>query len=220
MPVIEARGLTRTYNGSVCALSGIDLAFEKGEFAAVTGRSGSGKSTLLNILGCLDRPNSGELRINGSPVNFRDPAALAAIRGSMIGFVFQQFSLMPHMTALENVAYPLLFSGVARSERQRRALTLLERAGLADRASHRPSELSGGEQQRVAIARALVNRPLIILADEPTGNLDSVTGAGVLELLREVNREQHATCVIVTHDMALGASAERHIRMADGRVVA
>jgi putative ABC transport system ATP-binding protein len=185
---------------------------------AVMGASGSGKTTLLEILGCLSRPSAGRYWLDDRPVDAIEPDALARVRGERIGFVFQSFNLLPRLRAVENVALPLVYRGVARGERRRRALDALARVGLEARAEHLPSELSGGERQRVAIARALVGDPGLVLADEPTGNLDSGTGAEILALLRGLHREGR-TLVIVTHDPGVGAQAERRLVLRDGRIV-
>ena len=217
---IEVRGVWRRYPPAVEALRGVNLTVDRGEFVALFGRSGSGKSTLLNILGGLDRPDEGTVRIAGVEVDYADGDALVALRRQVLGFVFQDFNLLPSLTALENVAFPLLFNYQDPGERTRRALTLLEDVGLADRADHYPRQMSGGEQQRVAIARALIADPPVILADEPTGNLDTRTSAGVIELLRQINRERGTTFLIVTHDPEVGEEADRTIEMRDGEVVA
>jgi putative ABC transport system ATP-binding protein len=216
--IIETRQLTRRYGPGIAALDGVDLTVPAGEFLAVVGRSGSGKSTLLNIVGCLDAPTSGEVFIGGRRVDYADRRTLVGLRRGTIGFVFQQFNLIPHLTAGENVAYPLLFNYRPRGERTARAEALLAAVGLADRAGHYPAELSGGEQQRVAIARALVADPLVVLADEPTGNLDSRTSEGIVALMRNLNEERATTFVVVTHERELGAYADRTVEMVDGRV--
>ena len=186
---------------------------------AIVGPSGSGKSTMMNILGCLDRPTEGAYRLAGTAVADLDDDGLARLRSRTIGFVFQSYNLLPRTTALENVATPLLYQGVGRRERQRRARAALERLGLGDRVDHEPTELSGGQQQRVAVARALVTEPALILADEPTGNLDSATGAEVLALFRELNASGR-TIVLITHDADVAASAGRQVHLRDGRVAA
>lgn len=217
--VMETKDLTKDYNEQVTALDHVNIALEKGEFVTLLGRSGSGKSTLLNILGGLDCPSSGEVIINGKRVDYDDRDALIALRREALGFIFQNFNLIPTMTARENVEYPLLFNFQSRAVREERALGLLELVGLDRRADHYPRELSGGEQQRVAIARALVGNPSIVLADEPTGNLDSKTSDGIFELMRTVNRERETTFLIVTHERELGRRADRSIELLDGQVV-
>ena len=217
--IIEAKHLNKAYNDRVTALADVNLAVWKGEFIALLGRSGSGKSTLLNILGGLDAPTSGEIRIDGKCIDFSDRKALIALRRGSIGFIFQSFNLIPALTAQENVEYPLLFNYHDRAARRERAADLLATVGLADRAHHYPREMSGGEQQRVAIARALAGDPLIVLADEPTGNLDSKTRDEIFGLMRQVNRERETTFLIVTHERELGQRADRTIELLDGRVV-
>ena len=217
--IIEAKHLNKAYNDRVTALMDVNLAIWKGEFVALLGRSGSGKSTLLNILGGLDAPTSGEVRIDGKNIDFSDRKALIALRRGSIGFIFQSFNLIPALTAQENVEYPLLFNYHDRAARRERAADLLATVGLADRAHHYPREMSGGEQQRVAIARALAGDPLIVLADEPTGNLDSKTRDEIFGLMRQVNRERETTFLIVTHERELGRRADRTIELLDGRVV-
>jgi len=221
-PVIEMRGIGKVYKSGrleVDALREVDLEVRDGDFLAIVGPSGSGKSTLMNLLGCLDRPTSGTYRLTGENVAELSDDALARLRNRTIGFVFQSFNLLPRTTALENVAMPLLYAGVPRSERNARAREALERLGLADRMDHQPSELSGGQQQRVAIARALVTKPAILLADEPTGNLDSQSGADVLALLHELNAAG-TTVVLITHDGDVAVAAKRSVRVKDGRVAA
>ena len=221
-PVIEMRGIGKTYRSGrleVEALREVDLDVASGDFLAIVGPSGSGKSTLMNLLGCLDRPTAGTYRLAGTDVSGLSDDELAHVRNRTIGFVFQSFNLLPRTTALENVAMPLLYAGVGRSERNERARDALIRLGLEDRLTHEPSELSGGQQQRVAIARALVSRPAIILADEPTGNLDSASGADVLELLHELNGAG-TTIVLITHDSDVAVAAKRSVRVRDGRVAA
>ncbi len=219
-PIISLRGATRVYDMGhvqVPALAGIDLDIYPGEFVAIVGPSGSGKSTMMNIIGCLDRPTSGTYVLAGNDVGSQDDDGLAALRSRAIGFVFQSYNLLPRTTAIENVATPLLYQGVRKSERLRRATTALERLGLGDRAGHEPSELSGGQQQRVAVARAIVTEPSLILADEPTGNLDSHTGTEVLALFRELHATGR-TIVLITHDPEVAAAADRQIHIRDGRI--
>ena len=199
------------------ALRGVDLAVERGEFLAVMGPSGSGKSTLLHLMGCLDRPTKGRVLFEGEDVTRLKPFALARIRNRRVGFVFQSFNLSPTLSALGNVELPMIFAGMPRAERIYRAQELLSRVGLGERAKHLPSELSGGEQQRVAIARALANSPDLLLADEPTGNLDTETGRGVLSLLSEANREG-VTVAVVTHDPEVAEAAGRKLGLRDGRI--
>jgi putative ABC transport system ATP-binding protein len=225
--MIELEGVSRVYAAGgrgglaveVAALRGVNLSVASGEFIAITGASGSGKSTLLNILGCLDRPTTGVYRLDGEEVSSLSDANLARVRNKKIGFVFQSYNLLPRQTAIDNVALPLIYSGVGRRERRRRATAELERVQLIDRAHHRPNQLSGGQSQRVAIARALIQKPSILLADEPTGNLDSKTGLEVLEIFHALNREMGVTVVIVTHDNLVAATARRRIRLADGELV-
>ena len=217
--IIEAMHLNKAYNDQVTALLDVNFAIGKGEFVALLGRSGSGKSTLLNILGGLDAPTSGEVRIDGRNVDFGDRKALIALRREAIGFIFQSFNLIPALTAQENVEYPLLFNYHEKAARRERAADLLATVGLADRAHHYPREMSGGEQQRVAIARALAGDPLIVLADEPTGNLDSKTRDEIFGLMRQVNRERETTFLIVTHERELGKRTDRTIELLDGSVV-
>ena len=220
--LIEARDLVKTYRlgqVDVAALRGVDVDVGAGEFIAITGPSGSGKSTLMHILGCLDTPTSGTYRLDGEDVSGLSGKRLAQVRNRKVGFVFQTFNLMPRLTVEENVALPLKYrGGVPRGERRARALRLLERLGLTPRVGHRPDELSGGERQRVASARALVGEPAILMADEPTGNLDSASGAEVLQTFAELHGAGH-TIVLVTHDSNVAARAERVIQMSDGRVV-
>jgi putative ABC transport system ATP-binding protein len=220
--IIDLADAYRTYDlgrVQVHALAGASLRVEEGEFVAVIGPSGSGKSTLMHILGCLDRPTSGSYVLDGTPVAELDDDGLAQVRGRMIGFVFQSYNLLPRTSALENVAAPLLYQGVPKKERLARATAALERMGLGDRLDHEPNELSGGQQQRVAIARALVTNPRLILADEPTGNLDSHTGEEVLELFHELN-DQGVTIVLITHDADVAVRATRQVHVRDGRIAA
>ena len=202
----------------VRALDGITLSIEEGSFTAIVGPSGSGKSTLMSLIGCLDLPTSGRIFIAGEDTSGMDEDELALLRNRHIGFVFQHFSLLPRMSALDNAALPLLYAGIPLRERRKRAAGMLERVGLGDRMDHRPSELSGGQKQRVAIARALINDPAIILADEPIGALDSATGHEVMDIFHGLNREGH-TIVFVTHDNALASECSRMVRLSDGRVV-
>ncbi|MET8039830.1 ABC transporter ATP-binding protein [Micromonospora sp. NPDC005215] len=222
-PAIEAVEVSRTYQldgVSVEALRGVSLVVQPGDYVALVGPSGSGKSTLMHLLGGLDRPTGGRLVIGGRDVNALAPAEMAALRNETIGFVFQAFHLLPRTSAVENVALPLVYRGVPARQRRARAAAMLGRVGLGHRLDHRPNQMSGGEQQRVAIARALVTEPTVLLADEPTGNLDSVTGAAVLELLEQLNVESGVALVIVTHDQEVAARAQRRITMRDGVVVA
>ena len=221
MALIEATDLVKTYamgDQAVHALDGVTLSIEAGEFVAVMGASGSGKSTLMNILGCLDRPTSGHYRLAGEAVDAMSGDELAATRNKRIGFVFQQFNLLSRTSAVENVELPMIYAGIKPAERRARALASLERVGLAERAGHTPAELSGGQQQRVAIARALVNAPQLILADEPTGALDSKTSQDIMRLLAELNA-QGMTVILVTHEIDIAAFARRRITFKDGRVI-
>jgi putative ABC transport system ATP-binding protein len=220
--VVALRDVGRVYESgrlAVTALAGVNLDVGEGEFLAIVGPSGSGKSTLMNIIGCLDRATSGEYFLAGTPVDELSDDELARLRSRTIGFVFQSFNLLPRTSAVENVATPLLYQGVGRRERHRRAAAALERLGLGERLAHEPSELSGGEQQRVAIARALVTEPALILADEPTGNLDSHAGAEVMRVLRELHQSGR-TIVLITHDPDLAAEADRQVHVLDGRLAA
>jgi len=222
-PIVELQRVWKIYRMGrwrrieVEALRGVDLAVERGEFLAVMGPSGSGKSTLLHLMGCLDRPTKGRVLFEGQDVTRLRPSALARIRNRRVGFVFQSFNLFPALTALGNVELPMIFAGMPRAGRIYRAQELLSRVGLGERAKHLPSELSGGEQQRVAIARALANSPDLLLADEPTGNLDTETGRGVLSLLSEANREG-VTVAVVTHDPEVAEAAGRKLGLRDGRI--
>ena len=203
---------------TVQALDAIDLTIEEGEFVALVGPSGSGKSTLLNLLGGLDRPTSGELKVDGVPLHNAGEKERTDHRRSRVGFIFQSFNLLPRLTALENVAVPLMLSGVDKAEREARAAEMLQQVGLGHRLRHYPAEMSGGEQQRTAVARALIHKPALILADEPTGNLDSKTGAEVMDLLHTLNEEQGITLVVVTHDVEVAAYAGRTVHLRDGRI--
>ena len=220
--LIEVRDIHKDYvtgAGVFPALRGVSLSIAHGEFAAIMGASGSGKSTFMNVLGCLDRPTEGEYQLEGRPVSTMASDQLAAVRNQLIGFVFQGFNLLPKLNALDNVALPMIYGGVGSAERKRRAQDLLEKVGLGDKWHHKPNQLSGGQQQRVAIARALINRPRLILADEPTGNLDSQTSAEVMNLFASLNRESSITVVLVTHETDIAAYARRRIQFRDGLVV-
>ncbi len=220
MALIELNQITRAYDmgaDRVWALAGVDLEIASGEYVAIMGASGSGKSTLMNLLGCLDTPSSGSYHFDGSAVERLSDTELAAIRNRKIGFVFQSFNLLARTDALRNVELPLIYSGVPRSERRQLAAESLERVGLADRARHRANELSGGQRQRVAIARALVNQPSILLADEPTGNLDSRTSAEIMMLFDDVHAAGN-TVLLVTHEVEVAAHARRKVTLRDGRI--
>jgi putative ABC transport system ATP-binding protein len=222
MRVIEARELTKVYGrgeNRVEALTGVNMNVEPGEWIAIMGPSGSGKSTLMNLIGLLDRPTSGSYTLGGRDVSRLRGSELARARRDLIGFVFQSYNLLPRESALGNVELPMVYAGVGRKERRKRALGLLETVGLAERAHHRPPELSGGQMQRVAIARALVNGPALLLADEPTGNLDTVSGAEILDLFEELNASG-VTVVVVTHDAEVAARTQRVVKLRDGRIVA
>jgi putative ABC transport system ATP-binding protein len=219
---VEATDVTRTYQlGGVAvpALRGVSVSVEAGDYVAIVGPSGSGKSTLMHLLGALDRPTSGRLAIGGRDVARLSAAEMARLRNETVGFVFQSFHLLPRTTALDNVALPLVYRGLGASARRRKAAAMLDRVGLAHRVRHRPNQLSGGEQQRVAIARALVTEPAVLLADEPTGNLDTATGQAVLGLLETLNAESGVAVVLVTHDRDVAARARRQITMRDGVIV-
>ena len=219
-PIIRLEEVSRVYDLGkiqVPALQNVNLDVANGEFLAIVGPSGSGKSTMMNILGCLDRPTSGLYVLDGQPVDELSDDGLAFVRSRSIGFVFQSYNLLPRTSALENVATPLMYQGVGRKERLRRAQAALERLGLGDRLTHEPSELSGGQQQRVGIARALVTEPAMILADEPTGNLDSHSGAEVLDLFRDLHALGR-TIVLITHDVDVAAAADRAVHLRDGQL--
>ena len=222
LPLIRLEGVTKTYDAgelAVQALRGIDLAVEKGEMVAIIGPSGSGKSTLMHILGCLDAPTAGAYHLDGQDVSTLSGFELAAIRNRKVGFVFQTFNLLPKASLLRNVELPLLYGGIVGPERRERAIEALRRVGLAERAKHKPSALSGGQRQRAAIARALVTYPRLLLADEPTGNLDSATGEQIARLLDDLHAEGR-TIVLVTHNESLGRRARRMIRLRDGHIEA
>jgi putative ABC transport system ATP-binding protein len=223
MPMLEARNVTREYRmgtETVRALAGVQVAIEPGEFVAILGTSGSGKSTLLNLFGGLDRPTSGEILFDGQNLTPLSSWEMSRYRLQRVGMIFQNFNLIPTMTALQNITLALAFGGINKRERESRALALLDRVGLASRAQHRPSELSGGEQQRVAIARALANEPQVLLADEPTGNLDSNRAAELMTLLNEMRTRDGKTIVLITHDYELAARfATRIIKLKDGHVI-
>jgi len=219
-PIIECRNISKLYKNNVAALQGISFKIFPGDFVAIVGRSGSGKSTLLNLIGGLDVPSAGTIDILGKKLNSMNSASLARHRRFTVGMIFQSFNLIPYRTAVENVELALLFGGVAKSERTQKAMDVLETVGLQDRLHHKPGELSGGEQQRVAIARALANQPKILLADEPTGNLDSKTAANILAFLSELNRIQKITILMVTHEAATAKKkTQRMIQLLDGRII-
>ena len=219
--IVRLEGVTKVYRMGkveVQALRGVNLSVKRGEFIAILGPSGSGKSTLLNMIGCLDKPTSGKVFIDGKDTSRLNENELAALRREKIGFVFQQFNLIHTLNALENVALPMLFAGIRRAERMKRARELLEKVGLSHRIYHKPMELSGGEQQRVAIARALANNPEIIVADEPTGNVDTDAGNAIMEIFEQLNEERR-TIILVTHDFDIAAHAHRKLRMRDGTLL-
>jgi len=219
-PIIQAKNLTKHYTvGStiVRALDGLDIDIHKGSYIALMGPSGSGKSTLMNILGCLDTPSSGAYFLNNKDVSQVDDDVLAGIRNKEIGFIFQTFNLLPRYTALENVALPMIYAGIPKKERLARATQVLQKVGLGDRVTHKPNELSGGQRQRVAVARALVMNPSIIFADEPTGNLDSKTSEGIMQLFDEIHHDGN-TLILVTHEEEVAARAQKIIRLRDGKI--
>ncbi|HEX8555640.1 MAG TPA: ABC transporter ATP-binding protein [Sphingomonas sp.] len=221
VPLVETLSLVKEYTvggGIVHAIAGVSLAIARGEFVAIMGASGSGKSTFMNMIGCLDVPSSGDVRIDGTATSAMDSDALAELRNSKIGFVFQQFNLLPRTTALDNVAVPLIYAGVGRAERQERARKKLEAMGLGERLDHSPAKLSGGQQQRVAIARALVTEPLLLLADEPTGALDSQTSEDIMHLFQTLN-DAGNTIILVTHEREIADHAARRITFRDGKVI-
>ncbi|MDP6419083.1 MAG: ABC transporter ATP-binding protein [Candidatus Krumholzibacteria bacterium] len=218
--MIDVRDLFKIYqvgDSEVRALDGVDLSVEKGEYMAIMGPSGSGKSTLMNIIGCLDTPSSGSYELAGQTVSSLKDDELARIRNREIGFVFQTFNLLPRADVLHNVELPMIYSGLPAAERRSRVATAIESVGLSDRARHKPTELSGGQRQRVAIARALVNNPSILLADEPTGNLDSKTGEEIMAVLEDLNKQGH-TVILVTHESSVSDRAERVVRLMDGKI--
>lgn len=220
-PLVELQQICKHYTSGqnvVKALDGVDLTIRHGEFLAILGPSGSGKSTLMNVLGCLDKPTTGRYQLDGHPVDSLSTQQLAAIRNQKIGFVFQSFNLLEYASALDNVALPLVYAGVKAKDRRQRATELLTRVGLADRLDHKPNQLSGGQKQRVAIARALINQPQILLADEPTGALDSKSGAEIEALFNELHREGR-TIIVVTHDNELAKRTKRIVTIRDGQVV-
>ncbi len=220
-PMIEVRGLTKLYGAEqaeVYALRGVDIVVNSGEFIAVMGPSGSGKSTIMNILGCLDTPTTGEYRLFGTEVGGLDRDQRALLRRNFLGFIFQGFNLLPRTTALENVELPLIYQGVPADERHVRSMAALDKVGLVERANHKPSELSGGQQQRVAIARAIVTKPGLILADEPTGNLDSARSREIMAVMRDLNRTEGISILMVTHEPDMAEYADRVVTFVDGRI--
>ncbi|WP_110513598.1 ABC transporter ATP-binding protein [Herpetosiphon llansteffanensis] len=220
--MISLRDIHKTYQMGdvlVAALQGVSFSIDKGDFVAIMGPSGSGKSTVMNLIGCLDTPTSGEYVLDGVAVDQLSSNDLALVRGQKLGFIFQQYNLLPRQSALRNVEMPMIYRGVSGAERQRRALAALNLVGMGQRVDHRPNELSGGQQQRVAIARALAGSPSVILADEPTGALDSKTSIEIMELLRRLNREQGITVVLVTHEHDVAAYAARVLTMRDGQLI-
>lgn len=219
-PIIQMKNIMKCYKlggESLHALNDVSLEIQKGEFVAITGRSGSGKSTLMNMIGCLDRPDTGIYLLNGEVIEKKNDNQLAVIRNEQIGFVFQNFNLLPRLTAMENVELPLLYSKMNAEKRRQRVLEVLEQVGLKDRAGHMPAQLSGGQQQRVAIARALGAKPAVLLADEPTGALDSKSGREILQIMKELNQAGH-TIILITHDLSIAKQASRWVSLQDGRL--
>ncbi|MEM0214840.1 MAG: ABC transporter ATP-binding protein [Archaeoglobaceae archaeon] len=217
--LIDVHKVYKTEFYEVHALNGITMEVKKGEFVAIMGPSGSGKSTLLHLIGCLDKPTSGEVIINRTETSKLSDKELTKLRRDSIGFIFQQYNLVPTLTVLENVELPMIFKGVPKEERRRRAMELLKQVGIEEVADRKPNEISGGQQQRVAIARALANSPSILLCDEPTGNLDSKTGRQVMDIIKKMNKEHGVTVILVTHDLSLADYAERIVKLRDGRIV-
>ena len=220
--VIRISGIKKIYRlgaQQVKALDGVDITIRRNEYVAIMGPSGSGKSTMMNILGCLDSPTEGSYILNGTDVSKMDDNRLADVRNNEIGFVFQSFNLLPKYSSLENVALPLIYAGVPKEERMKRARTALESVGLGERMEHKPSELSGGQRQRVAVARALINNPSIILADEPTGNLDSKNSSEIISLLRKSNRDFNQTMIVITHDENIALQCDRILTLSDGKII-
>lgn len=218
--MIELTGVSKIYQGGcseVRALDGINLTVNRGDYVAIVGKSGSGKSTLMNIIGTLDTPSEGTYKLDGIDVSSLSDSQLSAVRGNMIGFIFQGFNLIPNLSALENVEMPLLYRGFSKIERMRLAKSALEKVGLASRLAHLPSQMSGGQQQRVAIARAIASSPPIILADEPTGNLDSSSGDEIIQILKNLNKNGH-TVIMITHDMGIASEIPRVVRICDGKM--
>ncbi|MEM4472783.1 MAG: ABC transporter ATP-binding protein [Archaeoglobaceae archaeon] len=216
--LVDIHKVYKTQYYEVHALNGITMTIKEGEFVAIMGPSGSGKSTLLHLIGCLDRPTRGEVIINGVRTSKLSDNELTRMRRDLIGFIFQQYNLIPTLTALENVELPMIFKGIGKEERRRRALELLKLVGIEEVANRKPMEISGGQQQRVAIARAMANEPRILLCDEPTGNLDSKSGRQVMEIIKRMNEEKGVTVVLVTHDLSLADYADRIVRIRDGRI--
>ena len=219
--MIELKNIYKIYgdgDGEIRALDGVSLTINEGEFVAIVGQSGSGKSTCMNIIGCLDVPTSGQYKLNGKDISKYKKNELAEVRNKMLGFIFQQYNLLPKLNVMNNVALPLLYAGKSKSEQKKRALEALDRVGLKDKAKNKPSQLSGGQQQRVSIARALAGSPSVILADEPTGALDSKTGREVMEFLKKLHSEGN-TIILITHDNSIAAQTERIMRITDGKIV-